>query len=369
MTRARMLATALALAGAVSLTPADAQAPVHPQKTWERIENPESAGFSSKRLEVLRAWLQSGDTTAMMVSVGGRSLFEYGDLAHLSYIASARKSVLALLYGKHVENGTIALDKTLRDLQFTDVGGLLPREVDATVGQLLASRSGVYHPASNGGDDLARAPARGSEIPGARFLYSNWDFNAAGAIFEKLSGRDIYDALEADLARPIGMEDFDRSRQRKNGNAQASQHLAYPMWLSTRDMARVGLLALRAGKWGERQLVPRDWMRRITTLVTPHREMNTPLAESPASADRWGYGSMWWVWDGANSPGPFAGAFTAWGVGGQYITVLPRLDMVVAHKADTQAPAGGGRRPRGVTSAEYHAILRMLVAAKTPESR
>ena len=84
-----------------------------PGQAWDKIEKPESVGYSSARLQALRAWLESLDTTAMMVSVGGRSLFEYGDLAHLSYLASVRKSVLAILYGKYVENGTIPLDKTL----------------------------------------------------------------------------------------------------------------------------------------------------------------------------------------------------------------------------------------------------------------
>ena len=37
-----------------------------------------------------------------------------------------------------------------------------------------------------------------------------------GAIFEQETGRNIYDALESDLARPIGMEDWDRSAQRKS---------------------------------------------------------------------------------------------------------------------------------------------------------
>jgi CubicO group peptidase (beta-lactamase class C family) len=335
-----------------------------PQKNWDRIENPASVGFSPKRLAALREWVQTLDTTALFVSVGGKELFEYGDVAHLSYLASARKSVLALLYGKYVDDGTIALDRTLNDLQFTDVGGLLPRELEATVANLLTARSGVYHPASNGGDDLARAPARGSQRPGAHFLYNNWDFNAAGAIFEQLTKRDIYDALESDLAKPIQMEDFDRARQQKNGNARASQHLAYPIWLSVRDMARVGLLALRGGRWNDRQIVPGHWIRKTTSLVTSHAEMNTPLDESPASADRWGYGYLWWVWDAPNAPGPFTGAFTAWGVGGQYITVLPALDIVVAHKVDTQTPRADGARAPNVTSAQYHALLRMLIAAR-----
>jgi CubicO group peptidase (beta-lactamase class C family) len=104
---------------ALLLVPASGQAPpagaaqreaVFPGAGWERIEKPESAGYSSARLEGLRAWLASLDTTAMFVSVGGRVLFEYGDVTHVSYLASVRKSVLAMLYGKYVENGTIPLD-------------------------------------------------------------------------------------------------------------------------------------------------------------------------------------------------------------------------------------------------------------------
>ena len=100
---------------------------VVPGADWESIETPESVGFSSKRLDAVRDWVESLDTTALMVVVGGRVLFSYGDVTHLSYLASGRKSVLALLYGAPVANKTIALDRTLRDLKFTDVGGLLPR--------------------------------------------------------------------------------------------------------------------------------------------------------------------------------------------------------------------------------------------------
>jgi CubicO group peptidase (beta-lactamase class C family) len=327
-----------------------------PGKEWESIDMPESVGFSSKRLEALRPWLQSLDTTGMMVIVGGRSLFTYGDLKHLSYLASGRKSVLSLLYGRYVEDGRIDLNKKLSDLRFTDVGGLLPNELGATILHLLTARSGVYHPASNGGDDLAHAPARGSVAPGAKFLYNNWDFNAAGDVFEQLTGRNIYDALESELAEPLGMQDFERSRQVKSGDGAASQHQAYPIWLSTRDMARVGLLALRKGRWGDRQVVPAGWVERITTLVSPFAEMDTAFEDSPPTVGRWGYGSLWWVWDAATPSEPLAGAFTAWGVGGQYITVVPKLDMVIAHKTDTA-------NRRAVSARQYDVILRMVVAA------
>src|SRR5262249_55371365 len=147
--------------------------------------------------------------------VDGLILQDYGDPAHLSYIASVRKSVLAMLYGNYVANGKIRLDKTLKDLKITDVGGLSDQELEATVSDVLGARSGVYHEASYSGDDLASAPPRNSQKHGTYYLYSNWDFNVLGTIFEQETGREIYDALESDLAKPIAMQDFDRSLQKK----------------------------------------------------------------------------------------------------------------------------------------------------------
>jgi CubicO group peptidase (beta-lactamase class C family) len=343
---------------------------VFPRTRWDAIERPESVGFSVKRLDAVRAWMSTLDTTAMMVVVGGRTLLTYGDVTDVSYLASGRKSVLSLLYGKYVDNGTIDLDRKLSQLQFTDVGGLMPRELDATIRHLLTARSGVYHPPSNGGDDTANAPARGSVAPGDRFVYNNWDFNAAGAVFEKLTGRDIYDALDEDIARPIGMEDFDRARQRKSGNAAVSQFPAYHVWLSTRDMARLGLLTLRAGAWAGRQVIPGEWVRRVTGLVTPHRDTNAAFPDSPPSVDRWGYGYLFWVWDADNPADPLKGASTAWGVGGQYITVIPQLDMVIAHKTDTgfgqtaSSDRAAPPRRKAVTATQYDVVLKMLVSAK-----
>jgi CubicO group peptidase (beta-lactamase class C family) len=143
------------------------------------------------------------------------------------------------------------------------------------------------------------------------------------------------------------------------------------MWLSTRDMARVGLLMLRGGDWNGKPVVSREWVRRISSLVTPFNEMNPPYHRSLGTGDRWGYGCLWWVWDAPNSAGPFEGAFTGMGAGGQYITVLPQLDMVIAHKTDTQQPSphGSGQRRRAVSSSEYDVVLRLLIAARCPEGK
>jgi CubicO group peptidase (beta-lactamase class C family) len=94
--------------------------------------------------------------------------------------------------------------------------------------------------------------------------------------------------------------------------------------------------------------------------------MNPPELRSLGTGSRWGYGYMWWVWDAPNSPGPFEGAYTGMGAGGQYITVLPKLDMVIAHKTDMgQPPAqGSNERRRNVSLSEYDSVIRMLIAAR-----
>ena len=72
-----------------------------------------------------------------------------------------------------------------------------------------------------------------------------------------------------------------------------------------------------------------------------------------------GYGYMWWVWNGPRAVGPYKGAYTASGAYGQFITVLPALDMVIAHK--TAIPP----RDRQVRMSQYRGIIARLITAQT----
>ena len=227
-------------------------------------------------------------------------------------------------------------------------------EKNATIDNMITARSGVYHPASNGGDNLADAPPRGSQEPGTYFLYNNWDFNAAGAIFEKLTGKNIYDEIEEQLAIPLQFQDWDRTAQRKSGNLSISKYPAYHIWLSTRDMARIGHLMLNEGSWHGKQLIPGDWARKIVSIVTPLEEMN-PIRYRD---DYFGYGYMWWLLDGEKNTGNYKGAYSARGAYGQYITVFPELDLVIAHK--TKAEYG-----RSTGWQEYEKLFTMLIESLT----
>jgi CubicO group peptidase (beta-lactamase class C family) len=367
----RLRAAGLALvvvAAATAVAAAQARPAVYPGAEWEKIADPRAAGYCQDKLDLVTAKLKTLPTTAMLAVHGGRVLLEYGDLQHLSYLASVRKSILAMMYGKYVEDGTIKLDATLADLGIDDVQGLLPKEKEATVADLLAARSGVYHPAANAactgcGSTMGDAPPRGTLARGTYFLYNNWDFNALGTIFEKLTGQDIYDAFARDFAAPLGMQDFSREAQRKTRNAR-SQHAAYHFTLSTRDMARLGHLMLREGEWNGTRILSRDWVRRITTIVTPVQQMNPEsLRQGPH-----GYGYLWWIWDGPARTGAYEGAYTGSGAIGQFITVLPKLDLVVAHKTRTGQRDENGR-DLAVSGSQYRQVLDLLVSARCGAGR
>jgi len=342
---------------------------IFPGAEWTTLDSLEVEGYERARFDTLRARVQAEGTSAMLVVAGGRVVFSYGDVARPTYLASARKSVVSMLYGRHVADGTVRLDETLAALGIDDLGGLLPVERTATVKDLLTARSGVYHPAANAGDASAMAPPRGSVRPGSYFLYNNWDFNALGTILEQATGADLYSLMERDLARPLGFQDWDRGIQPKRNDTGTSRYPAHHLVLSTRDMARLGYCMLRGGRWRDRQVVPAEWIARTTRLVTPAAE----VARTSPFHSRLGYGYLWWVIDPAGPRGnipdggradAWVGAYSATGSYGQYITVLPAIDVVVAHKVFAPPPPA---RQVGI-DAYLDRILPLVVAATTPRA-
>jgi CubicO group peptidase (beta-lactamase class C family) len=324
---------------------------VYPDSVWERIA-PEQVGWSGNALRRVEAQLARMPSEALIAVAGGRVFFEYGDIETVSYLASIRKSILAMLFGRYVADGTVDLDRTIGEVGIEEHTPLTETEQRATVRHLLAARSGVYLPASNAGDDLASAPERGSHEPGSYYLYSNWDFNALGTAFELMTGRNIFDALQTDLAEPLGMRDFDRERHQKTGNLERSMHPAYHMHLSTRDKARVGYLMLREGAWDGEQLVPQDWVEESTRAITPRAEMNPERRRD----GRFGYGYLWWIFDHPDQHPAYDGAYIGLGAVGQHLLVVPALDLVVAHKT----VPGDGRR---VSHDEFMEIADLIVEA------
>jgi len=327
---------------------------VYPDSTWQSINNAAKEGWSNDSINKLKGFIiDSTNATGMVVIQSGKILFDYGDIKETSYIASCRKSILSMLYGPFVRSGKINLTNTLEELHLDDVGGLLPIEKKATIKDLLTARSGVYHPASNEGDASAMAPKRGSVQPGSFWLYNNWDFNAAGYILEQKTGKTIYELIDSILAKPLQMQDWNIKEQRKTGDTTRSKYPAYHMWFSTRDMARIGYLMLSNGQWKNQQIIPADWVKTTTSIITTYKK----AAEEKTAYFHFGYGYLWWIWDTPYNSDAYEGAYSATGAFGQFITVFPKLDLVVAFKTKYEY---GRQTPTDL----YLKVLDKLIGAK-----
>ena len=323
-----------------------------PGKDWTPMAAPADRGWSPEGLEAARRKSEEIGSAAVMIVQDGEVVAQWGDVAHRYKTHSIRKSLLSALVGLHVESGAIDLGKTLGELGIDDRDSLAPREKAAKVLDLLMARSGVYHPAGYETEYMRNLkPARHSHGPGTWWVYNNWDFNALGTIFEKLTGRGIFDEFRDRIAAPIGMQDFRYSGEARDGEYaefEESMHRAYPFRLSTRDLARFGLLYLRGGRWGDRQVIPEKW---VCMSVRPYSH----------AGERGAYGYMWWVARGdIHFPQMSVpeGTYSARGAGGHYVVVIPALDLVVVHRVDTDV---AGRKVEGL---EFGVLLEAILAAK-----
>ncbi len=319
-----------------------------PGESWSRLASPESLGWSRERLQPARDYAETIDTEAVMIVVDGQILDAWGPIDKRFNVHSIRKSLLSALYGIHVRNGTIRLNKTLAKLGIDDnEPSLTAVEQTATVIDLLKARSGVYHPALYETPSMKAArPKRGSHPPDTFWYYNNWDFNVLGTIFERETKTNLFAEFKARIGDPIGMEDF-RIEHAGYVTGPDSVYPAYPFHLTARDMARFGLLCLRRGDWRGRAVIPADWIDESTTSYSD-------------AGDRGGYGYMWWVAvDGKHLPGVTLpeGSYAARGAGGHCILVVPQLDLVVVHRVNTYFPN------RRVDARELGKLVGLILAA------
>ncbi|AZZ74826.1 serine hydrolase domain-containing protein [Pseudomonas sp. RU47] len=161
--------------------------------------------------------------------------------------------------------------------------------------------------------------------PGQAFRYSSGDSNLLAAALKTIVGSQRYaDYPWTALFEPLGIRhavwETDAS-----GTFVASSYA----YLTARDLARVGLLMARDGRWSDRQLLPKDW-------VAFNLE---PFAGYKAHQDEAVPGGQWWLnrpADGAASPWPDAppDTFAALGHWGQALYVIPSANLVIVRYAD-----------------------------------
>jgi CubicO group peptidase (beta-lactamase class C family) len=303
------------------------------------------------------------DVTAVLVHHAGRTIIEVGDVSCPVHIHSMRKSIMSALFGQAYDRGEIDLNATLGELEIDDTPGLTEEEKSARVEDLLAARSGVYLPTDDGAA-LGR-PARGSHPPGTFWCYNNWDFNVLGNIYERMIGRSVFVAFDHDLARPLGMVDWDVYQ---HGSYQYRADilggtLRYPNYtfrLSARDISLLGQLYLNNGIWNRRELLSPEWISRSTA----------PVSRTEHQAGLLGtYGYCWWVAgpsEELTDRGIADGCYGAIGFGGNFLTIIPDLDMVVTAVTDTATWLAGSsaRCPElTMTNDRYQELLVDLARA------
>lgn len=319
----------------------------YPGDSWEEPA-PVASGWSADRLQAADELARSIGTDAYLVVHRGAVVHQFGETARPMNLASVRKSVLSVLYGIEVDRTRVDLGKTLAQLGIDDKGGLSEVEKTATVRELLQARSGIYHAAAYETAGMkASRPLRGSHQPGTYWYYNNWDFNALGTIFARFTGADLFTSLDQELARPLGFQDFNLARDTEYVSELSSAHPAYVMRLSARDLARIGLLMARGGRWQDRQIVSTQWLTESTTSYSN-------------VAPGLGYGYLWWVGRdnrafGQRFPGP---VFSARGNFGQFVLVDPSRDLVVVHRVDMSRLF-----KREVTVARFGDLLARILAA------
>ncbi len=323
-----------------------------PGKTWE-IVKPETVGLSSTKLDQAKKYSETINTAAVMVVVNGKVASQWGEVDKKYNIHSIRKSFLSALYGKYVQNGTINLDVTMRDLGITDIGGLTEEELNATVRDCLKSRSAVYHDALYESQNMKALKPKRSIVPaGTYWYYNNWDFNVLGSIFHQLTKKDFYKTLKEEISDPIGMEDFQIS-DGQYFKGEESMHSAYPFRATARDLARFGLLFLNNGIWGGKQIIDKAWV-----LESTRYHSDAALYSSD------GYGYLWWVSRKYNKFPHLPnvdlpeGSYSARGAGGHYVLVIPKFDMVIVHRVDTD------KKDNTVSKDEFGTLVQKIVSAR-----
>lgn len=166
--------------------------------------------------------------------------------------------------------------------------------------------------------------------PGQRFNYSTGDSTLLMAGLRAVVSRELGDAFPyAHFFDKLGITNVSWERDAR-GNYMAGSHA----YMTLMDMAKVGYFMWSDGCWNGERLIPAGWMSQATAVSQTYR--NSDHAE-----DAWVHG--WHVWLNRDVPErnvtrPWKDvpedAYAAAGHWGQYIYVIPSLDLIVVRTGD-----------------------------------
>lgn len=265
----------------------------------------------------------------------GMIVAEWGDTARADMSFSIVKCYMSLCAGIAVERGLIPdIDQPVARL--VDDGGFdPPHNAKITWRQLLNHTSEWEGTLWDKPDlidrnrDLAneasakKGTTRTLQEPGTYWEYNDIRVNRLALALLRRFRRPLPDIFREAIAAPIGCSDtwawhgYRNSYVEIDGTRMQSVagggHWGGGLFMQARDHARIGLLMLRKGRWGDRQLVPERW---IAQSIAP-----TPLNPK--------YGFMWALNTGRKTyPSAPAEAYGASGSGGNLVWIDPVHDLV-----------------------------------------
>jgi CubicO group peptidase (beta-lactamase class C family) len=191
----------------------------------------------------------------------------------------------------------------------------------------------------------AERKPRTIQAPGSYYEYNDVRINRFSLSLLRIFRKPLPDVFRDDVMNPIGASstwkwvpytnayvDIDGKRM---ASVAGGTRWGGGVWINSYDMARFGLLWLRNGKWGDRQIVSPAYVKMATT----------PSRHGPD------YGFLWWLntkqelW-----PGSPADAYRAVGQGGNIIFISPSHDLVVVWRWSAQSAEGFKRVVAAITS-------------------
>lgn len=259
-------------------------------------------------------------TTSFLIVKDEKIIHEsyYGDhnQSMKSNTFSMAKSFIGLLIGIAVDNKEIdGFDAPISDY--------LPFELDhddgITIRHLLGMSSGLdwteseRNPLSDNAEayytsELTEFMKKGRflDAPGVDYKYASGNSQLLGIILENATGKSATQYFEEKIWSKIGTEnDLWWSLDHKDG-VEKTFCCAYA---TTRDYAKIGQLILNEGKWGEEEIISPEI---LSTIISPFNLKSSH------------YGLHFWIFNHPKYP-----AFYARGILGQYIIVIPTLNVVM----------------------------------------
>ncbi|MEO6842528.1 MAG: serine hydrolase [Bradyrhizobium sp.] len=306
-------------------------APTLPAAGQTATNGDQDAGSSS--LAPLSAVLAEQYPTlrALVLARGTCVLFEYYrkdiGIETQSPVYSVTKSVLSILVGIAVDEGYLRLDEKLSEIfpeEFDE--GADPRAGDITVRDLLTKTEG-FAESGEGVFKTSRLVAGKSQAwrwmlnrpvkypAGTHFRYDGIGSDLLAVVLSKAIKQSAADFARQKLFDPLHIDNYSWS-----ADSEGYLHGETGLSLTARDMAKIGLLYLDHGRWGDAQIVSEQYVRDSTA---GHNDGGPPVNAR--------YGYQWWI----SETNANLNAFFASGHQSQLIYVVPERDLVASVAADT----------------------------------